>query len=176
MSQVPIEGDLSEADHDADARKRLDLSREMDGAVANLSWLGLVAGRGAADDGGYPGVAKPEPVVAVKSAGFAGQAEFVQDGVHEVAGAVTSEGAAGTVRAMGARRETQDEDAGAWIAEAGNGTSPVGLVKIGAAFRFSDSLTVFTETRAKVAGNDRFANLLQERGRKLLIGACHCIQ
>ena len=142
MSQVPIEGDLSEADHDADARKRLDLSREMDGAVANLSWLGLVAGRGAADDGGYPGVAKPEPVVAVKSAGFAGQAEFVQDGVHEVARAVTGERTTGTVCAMGAGSETQDEDAGAWITETGDGARPVGLVEVGPAFGLSDALTV----------------------------------
>ena len=52
MRQVAVEGDLSETDDDADARKRLDLPSEMRGAVANLLRLRLVAGRGAADDGG----------------------------------------------------------------------------------------------------------------------------
>jgi hypothetical protein len=176
VRQVAVEGDLSETDDDADARKRLDLSGKMGGAVANLLRLRLVAGRGAADDGGDPGVTKFEAVVAVGGAGFASQAEFVQDGVHEVAGTVASKGAAGAVRSVGAGCEAKDEDAGARIAEAGNGTGPVGLVQIGAAFGLADALAVLAQTGAKFAGDDRFANLLQERRRTLDVEGCHCIQ
>ena len=117
-----------------------------------------------------------EAVVAVGGAGLVGQAEVVEDGVHEVSGAVASERAAGAVRSVGAGREAQDEDAGAGISEAGNRASPVGLVEIGAAFGLADTLAVFTEPRAEVAGDDRFANLLEERRRTLAVGGGHCIQ
>ena len=176
MREVAIEGYLSKTDDDADARERLDFAGEMDGAVANLLRLGLVAGRGAADDGGDPGVTKFEAVVAVDGAGLAGQTELVQDGVHEIARAVAGEGPAGAIGSVGAWREAQDEDSGARITEAGNGTRPVGLVQVGATFGLADALTVFAQTRAEVAGDDRFANLLQGRGRTLVYGDCHWIQ
>jgi hypothetical protein len=176
MRQVAVEGDLSETDDDANARKRLDLPGEMRGAVANLLRLRLVAGRGAADDGGDPGVAKFEAIAAVGGAGFAGQAQVVQDGVHEVAGAIAGKGATGAVRSVGAGREAQDEDASAWIAKAGNRARPVGLIKVGAAFGLADALTVFAKARTKFAGDDRFANLQQERRRTLVVGSGHCIQ
>ena len=61
-----------------------------------------------------------EAVVAVDRAWFAGEAELVQDGVHEVAGAVAGEGAAGAVGSVSAGGEAKNEDAGTGIAEAGN--------------------------------------------------------
>jgi hypothetical protein len=176
VSQVAIEGDLPETDDDANARERLNLSREMRGAVANLLRLGLVAGRSAADDGGDPRVAELEAVVAVGGAGFAGQAQLVQDRVHEVARAVAGEGSAGAVGSVGAGCEAEDEDAGVGVSEAGNGARPVGLVEVGAAFGLADALTVFAEARAEIAGNDRFTNLLQQGKRALAVGGCHCIQ
>ena len=84
----------------------------------------------------------------------------MQDGVHEIAGAIAGKGSTGAVRSVGAGREAQDEDAGAWIAEAGNRARPVGLIKVGAAFGLADALTVFAKARTKFAGDDRFANLL----------------
>ena len=133
VGEVAVEGDLAEADDDADAGQGLDFSGEVDGAVADLLGERLVAGRGAADDGGDPGVAEPEAVVAGDGAGFAGEAEFVEDGVHEVAGAVAGEGSAGAVGSVGAGGEAEDEDAGFGVAKAGDGAGPVGLVEIGAA-------------------------------------------
>jgi hypothetical protein len=121
-------------------------------------------------------VAKLEAVVSGDGFGPGRKAEIVKDGIHEVAGAVASERAAGAVRSVGAGREAQDEDAGAGISEAGNRASPVGLVEIGAAFGLADTLAVFTEPRAEVAGDDRFANLLEERRRTLAVGGGHCIQ
>jgi hypothetical protein len=57
----------------------------MRGAVANFLREGLVAGRGTADDRGDPRVAEFEAVVSGYGDGSAGQAELMQDGVHEVA-------------------------------------------------------------------------------------------
>src|SRR5882672_5781787 len=95
--EIAVESDLSQADDDTDARQRLDFSGKMSAAVANLLGQGLVAGRGAANDGGNPGMAELEAIFAGDGAGFGGQAEFVQDGIHEVAGAVAGEGTAGAV-------------------------------------------------------------------------------
>jgi hypothetical protein len=176
VCQVTVKGDFSETDNDPDARKGLDFSGEMRGAVANLLRLWLVAWRGATDDGGDPGMAKFEAVVAVDGSRFAGQAELVQDGVHEVAGAVAGEGTACAVRSVGTRGEPQNQDAGAWVAKAGNGASPVGLVHVGATLGLADTLTIFAQTRTEVAGDDRFTNLLQEQRRTLVDGDCHYIQ
>jgi hypothetical protein len=100
----------------------------------------------------------------------------MQHRVHKVAGAVAGEWTTGAVGSVGARCEAENKDAGSRIAEAGNGTRPVGLVEVGTAFGLSDALTVFAETRAKAAGDDRFTNLLEEWRRTLAGGGCHCIQ
>jgi len=107
---------------------------------------------------------------------FAGQAEFVQDGIHEVAGAIAGEGSAGTICTVGSGSEAEDEDAGTRVSEAGNGTSPVGLILVGAAFGLADAPAVLTETRAKLAGDDGFMNLRKDWGRTLFVRSVHCIQ
>ena len=170
VGEIAVEGDLSEADDDADARQGLDFGGKVGGAVANLLGERLVAGRGAADDRGDPGVAEFEAVVAGDGAGFAGEAELVQDGIHEVAGAVAGEGAAGAVGSVGAGGEAEDEDAGAGIAEAGDGAGPVGLVLVGAAFGFADAAAVVAKPGAAFAGDDGFVNLLEELSRNLCAG------
>jgi hypothetical protein len=175
VGQVAVEGDLSQADDDADAGESFDFAGEVSAAVANLLRGGLVAGRGAADDGGDPGVAKLEAVVAVDGTGLAGEAKLVEDGVHEVAGAVAGEGAAGAVGAVSAGCEAEDENAGERISKAGHGARPVGLVEVGAAFGLSDASAVVAETGAEFAGNDRFVNLLKELQRSLFMGRCHGI-
>jgi hypothetical protein len=64
MGQVAIEGDLPQADDDADTRKGFDLPGEVGGAVANLLRSGFVAGWRATDDRGDPGVAEFEAIIA----------------------------------------------------------------------------------------------------------------
>jgi hypothetical protein len=173
--QVTIEGDLSEGDDDTDARQGLNFSGKVGGAVADLLGARLVARRGAAYDRGYPGVAKLEAVVAVDGARFVGEAEFVQDRVHEVAGAVAGEGSAGTVGTVGPGGEAEDEDSGPGVAKARDGAGPVGLIDIGAAFGLADSAAVFAEARAALAGDDGSMNLLEELRRTVCVGECHCI-
>ena len=175
MREVAIEGDLPEADDDADARQGLDFVGEMAGAVANLLWLGLVSGRGAANDRGDPGVAQFEAVVARGTCGLAGESQLVKNGIHEVAGPVTGEWAAGAVGSVGAGRETKDEDASPRVAEAGNRTRPVGLVQVSAALRFADAVAEVEQAGAAFAGDDGLANLLKERRRYLCGWERHCI-
>src|ERR1700692_2008377 len=139
IGEIAVEGDLSQADDDADARQCLNLIGKVGGAVANLLGMGLVAGRGAANDGGDPGVAELQAIFAGYGTGFGGKAELVQGGIHEVAGAVAGEGTAGAVGSVGAGSEAEDEDAGAGIAEAGYGPGPVGLVLVGAPLGLADA-------------------------------------
>jgi hypothetical protein len=170
VSQIAVEGDFSEADDDTDARQGLDLIGEVGCAVANLLRERLVAGRGAADDGADPGVIKLEAVVAGDGAGFGGEAELVEDGIHEVAGAIAGEGSASAVGSVGAWSETEDEDAGSRVAKAGYGTGPVRLVLVGTPFGLADAAAVVAKTGAAYAGDDGLMNLREELRRSLGVG------
>src|ERR1700761_2127199 len=64
LGEVAVPGDLAQADDDTDFGQRGELLREMRAAVADLLRGGLVAGRGAADDGGNPSLAQSQAVVA----------------------------------------------------------------------------------------------------------------
>ncbi len=72
----------------------------------------------------------------------------MQDGIHEVAGAVAGEGAAGAVGSVSARSEAEDEDAGVGIAEARNRLSPVLLVSVGFAAGLADAADIGDEAGA----------------------------
>lgn len=88
-------------------------------------------------------MAKFEAIIPVGSAGLAGQAEFVKDRVHKIAGAIAGKWTACAVCSVSARREAEDQNSGAWVAEARNRTRPVGLVRVGATFGLADALTIF---------------------------------
>jgi hypothetical protein len=85
IGQVAVEGDLSQTDDNADTRESLNFIGQMDSTVTNLLRLGFVAGWSTADYGGDPGVAKFEAIVTGDSTGFAGESEFVENWIHEVA-------------------------------------------------------------------------------------------
>ena len=120
-------------------------------------------------------MAQLEAVVAGDGAGSAGEAELVQDRVHEVARAVTGEGTAGTVRSVGSGGKAEDEDTCAGVAKAWDGPSPIGLVLVGAALGFADAAAIVAKAGATLAGDDGTVNPLEEFGRNLCSGRCHCI-
>ena len=172
VCEVAVPGDLAEADDDADAGECADLGREVDGAVANLLGRGLVPGRRAADNRGDPRVAQAQAVVAGDGAGLGGEAEFVEHGVHEVAGAVSGKGAAGAVGSVSAGGEAEDEQAGAGVTEAGDRARPILVVLVGAAAGLADASAVVAEAGTELAGDDRVADVVGIGGgiRKLTQG------
>jgi len=87
----------------------------------------------------------------------------MQDGIHEIAGSVAGEGTAGAVGSVSPRGKAEDKNSGSWVAEARNGTSPIGLVLVGSALGFTDATAVLTEAGATFAGDDGFINLLEDR-------------
>jgi hypothetical protein len=163
VGEEAVPGDLAEADDDADAGQCVNLGGEMDRAVANLLRRGLVSGRCAADYRCYPTVAKREAVVAGDGAGLIGKAEFMEDWVHEVAGAIAGEWSAGAVGAVGAGGEAEDEDAGAGVTKAGDRARPVFVILVSAATGLTDMGAVLAQPGAKLAGDDRVADAVQTR-------------
>jgi hypothetical protein len=166
VGEIAVPGDFAQADDDTDAQECGDLGGEMLGAVADLLRERFVAGRGATDDGGDPGVAEFKAVIAGDSERFGGETEIVEDGIHEVSGAVAGEGTAGAIGTVGPGSESKDQDACAWISEAGDRACPVGLVLVGTAAGFADSTAVVAEPWALFAGDDGVVNLLEEFGRR----------
>lgn len=162
VGHVAIEGDLAEADDDADAGECLDLGGEVGGTVADLLRGGFVSGRRATDNGGDPGMAELEAVVAGGGGGLVGESHLMENGIHEIAGAITGEDAARAVGAVGSRGQAKDEDAGAGVAKAGDRPGPVGLILVGATFGFADAPAVVAEPGAAFTGDDGGVNLLQK--------------
>jgi hypothetical protein len=176
MREICVEGDLSETYDDTNARQSLNLGGQMGGAVADFLRKGFIAGRCATDRGGNPGMPKFETVVAGNGAWLAGEAQVMQDWIHEVAGSVAGKHTACAIRSVGARGQAEDENSGSWVAKSGNGASPIGLVLIGTPLGFSDASTVFAQAGAALAGDDGFVNLLEERRCGLCACGCHYIQ
>ena len=85
----------------------------------------------------------------------------MEDGIHEVAGAVAGEGTAGAVGAVGAGGKAEDENSSPVVAEARDRTSPIGLILIGSAFGFADAPAVVPKAAAPLASGDGFVNLLK---------------
>jgi hypothetical protein len=74
---------------------------------------------------------------------------------------------------VGSRGQAEDEDSSALVAEAGDGTGPVGLVLVSTALGFAYSAAVSAKPGAALAGNDGFVDLLKER--RVAVGRRHCI-
>jgi hypothetical protein len=80
--------------------------------------------------------------------------------VSRAADAVAGEHTAGAVRPMCGRRETDEQQLRAWVAEARHGSAPVDLVTVRAALFARDASAVGAEARAEIARDDRGVNRL----------------
>jgi hypothetical protein len=78
--------------------------------------------------------------------------------IHEVSRAVSSEWAAGSICAVGAWSEPEDENASTRIAESGDGTRPVDMILIGAAAGLADADAVLAKAGTELAGGDQIAD------------------
>lgn len=117
IGHVAVEGDLSQTDDNLDSRQRFYLCREMSGAVANLLWRRFVSGRSASNNGTDPGVPKFQAIVAVSPRRLTGETKFMEYRIHEVAGAVTGEGATRSVGSMRTGCESENEHMSMGIAK-----------------------------------------------------------
>src|SRR5436190_22159144 len=98
----------------------------------------------------------------------------MERGDQEVAGpadAVAGEDAAGPVRAVRARRETDEQQACPRIAEAGNRPRPVCIRGEGTALLATDALAILAQTRTAVASDDRVANRNQSHHTGMPLGS-----
>ena len=78
----------------------------------------------------------------------------MRDPEQEIATAIACEHAAGAVRAMGSRGESEDEKPGVRVAETRDGFAPVCLIFVGPAFCNCDRSAVVDEARTGGAVND----------------------
>jgi hypothetical protein len=160
MGEIGVEGYLSQADDDTNARQSLNLRGQVSCAVANLLGKGLIAGWGATYYSGDPGVPELETVIAGDGARFGRKTQVMKDGIHKVSRSVAGEATTGAIGSVGPGSETEDENSGSWIAKPGNGASPIGLVLVGASLGFSDASAVVAKAGAALAVDDRFLNLI----------------
>ena len=144
--------------------KRRQIVDQVRQARVALGGRRLVVGRRAADGERDVAVVEDEAVVAGGRGGLVGEAGAMECAVKPFAGAIAGEGAAGAVGAVGAGRETADEQPGGGIAEARDGTRPVGLVGVGGALVAGDRGAPVDQARAATAGDD--ARVLRRQRRR----------
>src|SRR5208283_222811 len=127
---------------------------EVGTAIADLAGRRLIPGRGAMAGGGDVGPVELHAVVARIAGGLRRKSRAVQHAVEDVAGTVASEHAAGAVGPMGSRREPQNQDPRARVAERRHGLSPVFPVEVSSALGSGDAGGIFSEPRTETAGHD----------------------
>jgi len=149
-----VEADFAQADDHAETREQGHFFVEPVGAVALLFEAGFVVWRGAADGGADPHVFKAQAVFAALGIGLRGEAGFIEDGKHEVSGAVAGEGAAGAVGAVRSGGKAHDQDARFLVAEGWNWAAPVVPVAPLSSLVAGDLSAVCAEAGAAFAGDD----------------------
>ena len=98
--------------------------------------------------------------------GLIGEAGFVQNWVHKIAGGVSGKRAAGAIGAVGAGSESEHEDARMRIAEARDGLAPVFAVAVSAALLAGDLLAIQDQPRTARAGHDFGVQNLEPVGKR----------
>ena len=83
----------------------------------------------------------------------------MEGGHEEVTRAVTREDAPGAVGTMRRRRESYEQEPCVRISKAGDGTSPIGVVAMGAFLVARNPVTVLSKPRAAFARHDRVAEV-----------------
>lgn len=173
VGKVTVKSDFAETDDDAEMFELVHFGGEVRGTVADLLRGRLIAGRSAADNGGDPGVAQLQAVIARGALRLIGKAGLVKDGIHEVAGAISCKRPSGTVGSVGSWSQSEDEDAGTRVAEARNRPRPIDLILVGSALCLSYSFAVGAKARADLAGDDGLLNLEQGRWKRFWGGTSH---
>jgi len=93
-------------------------------------------------------------VVARLTGGLGGEPRAVKHAVEDVARAVAGEHAAGAVGAVRSRREPENHDVGARVAEGRHGFSPIFPVEVGATLGAGDAGDIVAEAWTETTSHD----------------------
>src|ERR1700675_88152 len=122
--EIGLESDSSQSNDDAQIFQPFEFALQIRSAVSQFLGQRLVVRRRATGGGGYIETSQHLSIVTSGRSGQRGESRLVQHRVHEVAGRVSGERAAGAIRAVGAGSESKLEDAGMGIPETRNGLAP----------------------------------------------------
>jgi hypothetical protein len=103
----------------------LQLGRQVGPAGSEFARQGFILGRRAFDGIADEKVVQHQPILPIKGQRTAGESSLMQQRIHEISGAVTGKRPAGTIGAMGSRRQTDKQNPGLRVSEAGHRTVPV---------------------------------------------------
>ena len=163
ISHVSVKGDLSQAYDDLQGSKVPNLGGQMRCAVPDLLRGGFITRRSAPDDRGDPGVAQAKTVIPGDCTGLIGEPHLMKNGIHEVSGTVSREGAAGAVGSMGTRSQPKDKNARPRVTKPGYRTGPVDLIPVGLAAGLADISAIGAKAVAALAGYDGLLDTEQIR-------------
>src|SRR5246127_394844 len=156
LIQIGVETDPAKRDYDFHFFQSGKFAIEKDGTLCQFLRQGLIVGWRASDRGGDVQIFEFQSVIAVGRSGLVGKSSLIEHRIHELAGGVAGEGAAGSVRAVRAGSQSHNQNTRAGIAESRHGLAPVLPVTIGAALLTRDFLAVSDQARATSA-TDNFA-------------------
>ena len=163
VCQQPVKCDPPQANDDTQISEECHLLIYPRRATAQFLRTWFVPWRSAAYDRRNPKICEFHTIVPRTCLRKGGKADFVQDGVKEISGAVSGEGPTSAVGAMRAGRQSEDKDPRLRIAERGDWPPPVLPIGIGAAPDTRDFSTMLSQTRTAFAGYDSGIESLKGR-------------
>jgi hypothetical protein len=97
----------------------------------------------------------------------------MKNGIHEIPGAVSREGAAGAVGSMGTWSEPKDKNSRPRVAESRYWAGPVDLIHVSSAAGLADASAIGAKAVAALAGYDGLLDTEQIRRKGSGSGASH---
>ena len=168
-TQTGVESNPSQGNDHFYVAERSQLVQKIGLTVCDFLTIRFIAGRNAVDHLRDVAIVEGKTVLTMGRLRPACETEAVQGFVQPITTAVAREGASRAVGAMRCRGQSDDQEPGERVTEAGNGFAPIGFVSESAHFLFCHLLAVRHEPGAAGAVNDAFLNLRQPARRFMLV-------
>src|SRR5437867_5422425 len=159
--QVRLPADAPEPDDHADPREEAQLAQQIRLARRDLRGRRLVVGGRAPDRRGDVRVVQLEAVPGVRGRRLARERGVVERVEQPVAAAVAGEHPPGAVAAVGGRRQADEEESRAWVAESRERLRPVVLPDVAAGRRRRHRLAVRDESGTESAADDAGVQMVE---------------
>ncbi len=160
-TQISVESETSQRDDHAYVVQQSQLVQKIGLAVRDFLTIRSVAGRNAVDHLRDEAIAEGETILTMGRPRLVCEAVAVQGFVQPITTAVAGEGAPRTVGAMRCRGQPDDQESSKRVAEAGNGSAPIGFAPKPAHLLSRHVLAVRHEPGAASALDNAFLNLRQ---------------